>query len=413
MEIRYRPLLRPLVILMMALAATGCAVSGDGVADPTSLPSPVTAEDTRVAADGRVVPRRWAGLSSSVGGRVVEIAVEEGQAVHAGEVLLRVDDGPQRVALAEAEAALAGARARLAQLGAGATPEEIAGAEAAVVAARATAQAAEGAAAAARANLRRLEGGATEEELAIARHSVELAKNALWAAQGQRDAVCGSSGQGGSPGACDAAKGAVQQAEEQVRIAELQLRQVEQGASAEELAAAQGQLQQAQGQFAAAEADVARAEAALAQLRAGATPEVIAAAEAQVAQAEAAVERAALMVARCALEAPYDSTVVAVDARLGEELGPGVPAVQIADQSAWRVETDDLTELDVVRIELGQRVTLVPDALPDLALEGTVASIGRTSEYRAGEVLYKVTVDVAEPDPRLRWGMTVAMTFEE
>jgi HlyD family secretion protein len=412
MEIRYRPLLRPLVILMMALAATGCAVSGDGVADPTSLPSPVTAEDTRVAADGRVVPRRWAGLSSSVGGRVVEIAVEEGQAVRAGEVLLRVDDGPQRVALAEAEAALAGARAQLDQLRAGATPDELAGAEAAVSAASAMAQAAEGAVATARANLNRLLGGATEEELEIARRSVELAKNALWAAQGQRDAVCGAS-QGGSPGACDAAKGSVQQAEEQVRIAEVQLRQVEQGAGAQDIAAAQGQLQQAQGQLAAALADAAQAEAALARLRAGATREALAAAESQVAQAEAAVDQAALMVARCALKAPYDGTVVAVDARLGEELGPGVPAVQIADQSAWRVETDDLTELDVVRVAAGQRVILVPDALPDVALEGTITSVAETSEYRAGEVLYKVTVDVADSDPRLRWGMTVAVTFEE
>lgn len=405
---------RPLVILLViTLTISGCAAGSGGTEEPTGVPSPIVAEDTRVVADGRVVPLRWAALSSSTGGRVVEVVVEEGEQVRAGQVLLRVDDGPQRVALAEAEAAVAGARARLAQLRAGATPSEVAGAEAAVAAAMAAVQAAEGAVATARANLNRLQEGATEEELEIARRSVELARNVLWAAQGQRDAVCGSVGQEGSPGACDAAKGSVQQAEEQVRIAEVRLRQVEQGVGAQELAAARGQLQQAQGQFAAAQADVARAEAALTRLREGATPEAIAAAEAQVAQAEAAADRAALMVARCALEAPYDGAVVAISARLGEELGPGVPALQIADLSAWRVETEDLTELDIVRVAMGQRVTLVPDALPEVALEGAVASVGRTSEYRAGEVLYTVTIDVQDPDPRLRWGMTVAVTFEE
>lgn len=404
---------RPLAILFVIILATSaCAASGGGTGEPTVEPSPIIAGPGPVAADGRLVPLRWGALSSGTGGRVVEIAVEEGQRVREGDVLLRVDDGPQRMALAEAEAALSGARAQLAQLRAGATSDEVAGAEAALAAASAAAQAAEGAVATARANLSRLQGGATEEELEIARRGVELARNALWAAQGQRDAVCGAT-QGGSPGACDAAKGSVQQAEEQVRIAEVQLRQVERGAGAQEIAAAQGQVQQAQGQLEAARADVARAEAALAQLRAGATPEAIAAAEAQVAQAEAAVDRAALMAARCTLEAPYDGTVVSVSARLGEEIGPGVPALQIADLSAWRVETDDLTELDVVRVETGQRASIVPDALPDLTLEGVVTAIGEGFEYRAGEVLYKVTIDVADPDPRLRWGMTVAVTFEE
>ena len=96
-----------------------------------------------------------------------------------------------------------------------------------------------------------------------------------------------------------------------------------------------------------------------------------------------------------------------------EEIGPGVPALQLADTSAWRVETDDLTELDVVRVAAGQRVTVIADALPDVALEGTVTSIAETSEVRAGEVLYQVTIDLPDPDPRLRWGMTVAVTFEE
>ena len=141
------------VALLAALAMAACGgpqgvAPGAGV---TATPAPIVVRDARVAADGRLVPRRWAALSSSAGGRVIEIAAVEGDPVSAGDLLLRVDDAPQRAALAEAEAALEGARAQAAQLRAGATAEERAGAEAAVAAATAASQAAEGALATARA----------------------------------------------------------------------------------------------------------------------------------------------------------------------------------------------------------------------------------------------------------------------
>lgn len=57
-------------------------------------------------ASGYVTARRRATVSSKVTGKVVEIFIEEGQAVRAGQVLARLDDAQARAALAYAEAQL-------------------------------------------------------------------------------------------------------------------------------------------------------------------------------------------------------------------------------------------------------------------------------------------------------------------
>jgi hypothetical protein len=83
----------------------------------------------------------------------------------------------------------------------------------------------------------------------------------------------------------------------------------------------------------------------------------------------------------------------------------------IADFSELYAETDDLTEIEVVDVSLGQQVTVVPDALPDLELNGEVTKISKISEEKRGDITYTVRVKLADIDPKLRWGMTVVITF--
>lgn len=68
-----------------------------------------------VTASGSVRARRSVDISSDVMGRVVELTVDEGDEVEAGEVLLRLDPAQYRAALARARASLAQARAQVAQ----------------------------------------------------------------------------------------------------------------------------------------------------------------------------------------------------------------------------------------------------------------------------------------------------------
>ncbi|MHB1296367.1 MAG: HlyD family secretion protein [Anaerolineae bacterium] len=398
------------IALAGALTLAGCGTGSEALfqKEPTATPLPVVQEASGVVAEGRIVPRQWVWLSPAASGDVAEILVEEGAEVTEGQLLLRIADSQQRAAVDEAEAGVQMAEAQLAQIRATADAEKIAAAQADVDTARGGVQSASAAVAAAQAKLTQLQAGATTEETAIAEHNVEAAKNALWSAQTQRDSVCSQ----GSQANCDAANATVQQADEAMRIAELQLQQVRNGAGAEDVLAAQAAVNQAQGELGAARATQAKAEAGLALLNKGASAEAIVVAEAQVSQARAALVRAQASLADTELRAPAAGRIAQVSAKEGEKIAPTSPAMLLANLSSWQVETDDLTEMDVVHVRVGQQVTLIPDALPELRIVGTVETIEDVFEEKQGDVTYTVRIRFDEADPRLRWGMTVQVNLE-
>lgn len=145
----------------------------------------------------------------------------------------------------------------------------------------------------------------------------------------------------------------------------------------------------------------------------GPDPDDLSLAQARVENAAAQVAAARRALENLELTAPYAGTVVDLhDLEPGESVSPTAAVVTLADFSAWMVETRDLTELDVVDVAPEQTVEIVPDALPDLTLTGEVESISNAFTERSGDILYKVRVRLDESDPRLRWGMTVTLTFE-
>jgi multidrug resistance efflux pump len=128
-------------------------------------------------------------------------------------------------------------------------------------------------------------------------------------------------------------------------------------------------------------------------------------AKAQVASAEAALSN-------YILAAPFDGVVMDVGVSVGEQVGAESRAVRVADTSSWIIETTDVTELEVVDIAVGQAVTFTADALPDVTMNGVVTAISQASYIQSGDVLYTVYTEVRDADPRIKWGMTVEVTFE-
>lgn len=131
----------------------------------------------------------------------------------------------------------------------------------------------------------------------------------------------------------------------------------------------------------------------------------------QLALVAARLDAAKAAVAAFAVTAPFDGIVMDVNVMAGEQAGPEMWAVKIADTSAWYVETSDLTELEVVKIAVRQKVSILPDAL-DVEMTGVVESISQAFTMQGGDVLYRVKIKVDEVDPRVLWGMTVEVTFE-
>lgn len=68
---------------------------------------------SKVTASGKIQPKKKVDISASIPGKVVRLAVEEGQRVNKGDFLLQIDSAPYDAALANARAALSAARSDL------------------------------------------------------------------------------------------------------------------------------------------------------------------------------------------------------------------------------------------------------------------------------------------------------------
>jgi HlyD family secretion protein len=163
----------------------------------------------------------------------------------------------------------------------------------------------------------------------------------------------------------------------------------------------------------AAEAEVRANQAQLDLVKAGARVETISAAKAEVAAAQATLDQAKVTLANTELRAPFSGTVVGLKMDKGEFVSPGTPVVRVADTSVWQVETEDLTEINVVKVREGAKASVTFDALPDLNIIGKVVDINPLGESKSGDITYTVTIDPERQDSRLRWNMTATVTIKQ
>lgn len=74
------------------------------------------ANDHYVSTDNAYVQQDKISISAEVGGRIVAVAVRENQNVQQGDLLFRIDPEPYRIAIAQADAAIAAAQVRVSSL---------------------------------------------------------------------------------------------------------------------------------------------------------------------------------------------------------------------------------------------------------------------------------------------------------
>lgn len=131
----------------------------------------------------------------------------------------------------------------------------------------------------------------------------------------------------------------------------------------------------------------------------------------QLALAKANLDAAKDALSTYVIMAPFSGIVADVNVKAGEQVTADTRAISLADYSEWFVETTDVTELEVVNLSVGQTVTLLPDALPDLELTGTITEISNAFTQQGGDILYTVRIRVDGSDPSLKWGMTIETIF--
>lgn len=372
-------------LTLFSLLLTACGAQQPAPAAPSA---PVMESD--VIAEGRLIPAQDLRIYPQVRGTVTEILVQEGQSVSKGDVLIRLGDRESAsAALAAAQLELIQAQRayddfiRMAGLSAANAWQEY--------------QQAQVARAAAQKEWEKVKPTDVQDQIDKAKADVRDLQKKLEDAQKEFDKYKDLKTDNSTR----------RKAEEDLRVAQTNynksLRKVE------ELQRKVDAPKAALDSAIAAEAEAKRKFENT--MNGTADPEQQAVLEARLNNAKAQVAAAEKNLANYDIRAPFSGVVTDVNVTVGELLGPEKFAAQIADFSAWYVETTDLNELEVVNIRPGQRVEIRPDALKDVTLQGIVESIGLAYRIQGGDVLYTVKIKLSDSDPSLRWGMTMEVVF--
>jgi membrane fusion protein (multidrug efflux system) len=162
-----------------------------------------------------------------------------------------------------------------------------------------------------------------------------------------------------------------------------------------------------------AEANLAAAQVQVKYLQRVGTDEVhLESAQAEADRAQALLDSAnATLATQSTLVAPFDGTVASVDIAPAETVVPGRVIITIGDLSKLQVETKDLSERDVPRVEIGQTASVFIEALSQ-EFPGKVIEISRISSTVGGDVVFQVTIDLDQQPEGLLWGMSADVKID-
>ncbi len=109
----------------------------------------------------------------------------------------------------------------------------------------------------------------------------------------------------------------------------------------------------------------------------------------------------------CFVYAPFDGTIAALTVSVGEPSGSSIGTLITKNKLA----TISLNEVDIAKINLGQKVTLTFDAVENLTITGKVVEIDSVGTVSSGVVTYKVKINLDTGDNLIKPGMSVSATI--
>ena len=138
------------------------------------------------------------------------------------------------------------------------------------------------------------------------------------------------------------------------------------------------------------------------------------AAAAQVDQAKAALQAAELDLEHTTIRAPVNGIVVSRSVDVGQTVAASLqaPVLFLIAQDLTQMQVDtNVSEADIGRVRVGQRVTFAVDAYQNIAFTGEVTQVRNAPITVQNVVTYDAVVQVANPDLRLKPGMTANVSF--
>src|SRR5712691_11136752 len=160
------------------------------------------------------------------------------------------------------------------------------------------------------------------------------------------------------------------------------------------------------------EATAGQLKSASAQQRLAEAQEIAAAA--QVDQAKAALQAAELDLEHTTIRAPVNGIVVSRSVDVGQTVAASLqaPVLFLIAQDLTQMQVDtNVSEADIGRVRVGQRVTFAVDAYQNITFTGEVTQVRNAPITVQNVVTYDAVVQVANPDLRLKPGMTANVSF--
>ncbi|QPC81305.1 efflux RND transporter periplasmic adaptor subunit [Phototrophicus methaneseepsis] len=374
MSVRRTLILLVLLVLILP-AAVVWGYPSLSAANSPELQTYVVSESeiaTGIAAYGTIEAEEIVNLSFQTSGQVVEVLVEDGDWVQAGDALIRVDSRTQYATYEQANLNYELAVRQLEDLQ---TPDDDA-----ISIAEANLRAAQSAYA-------DVNNAITDEDIAAAQLQYDQAQEALTAAQEAR--------QYANPNV---------QSDETITLMDAQIGEASFNAEIARLRVEELQTAN-QGELGAAWANVLQAQAALEQAQSGVTEYQIEQAENAVEQAQLTLDQAQVNYDRTMLTAPFDGFVADVTVEVGQRVSAGVPIVQLVDVDPLHF-LGEVDENNVQDLTQGMNAQVELDALPGLQFAGTLSQIAPQGRDQNGIVVYDVQIELTTEDGRLRPGMS-------
>ena len=308
---------------------------------------------TTVNATGIVNAVTTVQVGTQVSGTIQKLLVDFNSPVKEGEVIAQIDPAPLATKVAQARANVASAMAAV-QV-----------AQATTVNSKAAVETAQANVESAKANIEKSKVALADARRILERNK-EMAGKALIA---QND--------------LDAAQTTYDGALAQLKVSEAQLE------------AAAGQL-----------------KSAIAQQRLAAAQEVAAAA--QVDQAKAALQAAELDLEHTTIRAPVNGIVVSRSVDVGQTVAASLqaPVLFLIAQDLTQMQVDtNVSEADIGRVQVGQTANFTVDAYQNTTFTGRVTQVRNAPITVQNVVTYDAVVHVANPDLKLKPGMTANVSF--
>ena len=324
--------------------------------------------EVTVSATGTVQAVTTVLVGSQASGTVSWLGADFNSTVKKGQVIAQLDPSVAQAQVEQARANLEQARAGLGQSKAGEND-----AQAKLLAAQSTTQNQQAGVSSAEANLAVLK-AQLDDARSVLQQQESLAKNGIIS---QRDLI--------------SAQTSYKAAEARYNQANAQLSQA---VLSEKSSAGAGQAQ---------------AQAQVLQARAGVQNSA-----AQIQQAEAALRVAETNLAHTTIRSPIDGVVVSRDVDVGQTVAASLQAptlFTIANDLTKMQVLASIDEADVGQIREGVKANFAVDAFPGQNFSGQVSQVRLNAQNLQNVVTYTAVIEVANPDQKLRPGMTANITF--